>query len=208
MQPRRPWLPNPPDGTAICLGFDGSVNNDHTGIRAQTMTGFAFTPRWGPTPDTPTHWDPKQHGDRIPHGEVDAAVDELFDRFTVARFYCDPEDWTTDVERWAEQYGEERVIEWPTNQVSRMYPEIRRFEADLREGLITQDGCPITAAHVGNAKKVAKPGQKYILGKPNETQKIDLAMCAILANAAVRDSLAAGWTPPKPRAKVRVWRSS
>lgn len=207
MTDKRVWLPNPPDGTAIGLAFDGSVNNDWTAIRAQTMTGFSFTPRWGPTPDTPTIWNPREHGDRIPHGEVDMALDEIFRRFIVCRFYYDPEDWTTDGERWAEKHGEERVVEWPTNQISRMYPEIRRFEADLREGLITQDGCPFTEAHMGNAKKVAKPGQKYILGKPNETQKIDLAMTSILANAAVRDSIAAGWTPPKPRAKVRVWRS-
>jgi hypothetical protein len=33
-------------------------------------------------------------------------------------------------------------------------------------------------------------------------------MTSILANAAVRDALAAGWEVPKPRAKVRVWRSS
>lgn len=200
------WLPNPPDGTAICLGFDGSVNNDWTAIRAQTMTGFSFTPRWGPDLQ-PTFWNPKEHGDRIPHGQVDAAVDELFTRFTVARAYCDPEDWGTDIENWALRHGEEHIVEWPTNSVSRMYDEIRRFEADLRNGLITHDGCPYTTGHMGNAKKVGKPGQKYILAKPNETQKIDLAMTSILANAAVRDALAAGWEPPKPRAKVRVWRS-
>lgn len=207
MQHRRPWLPNPPDKTPICLGFDGSVNNDWTAIRAQTMTGFSFTPRWGPTPDTPTIWNPREHGDRIPHSEVDTAIDELFDRFLVVRFYYDPEDWNTDGDNWALRHGEERVIEWPTNQTNRMYEEIRRFEADLREGRITQDGCPYTEAHMGNAKKVGKPGQKYILGKPNETQKIDLAMTSILANAAVRDALAAGWEVPRPRAKVRVWRS-
>jgi hypothetical protein len=206
MSAQRPWLPNPPDGTPIGLAFDGSVNNDFTVLRAQTMTGFSFTPRWGPTPDTPTIWNPREHGDRIPHAQVATAIDEIFSRFVVARFYYDPEDWTTDGEAWAAKHGEEKVVAWPTNQVSRMYEEIRRFEADLREGLITQDGCPVTTAHMGNAKKVAKPGQKYILGKPNETQKIDLAMTSILANAAVRDALAAGWEPPSARPKVRVWR--
>ena len=204
--PSRKWLPNPPDGTPIGLGFDGSINNDTTGLRAQTMDGYAFTPRWGPTPDTPTWWDPREHGGTIPHSEVDAAVDELFARFTVVRFYADPEDWNTDIEAWALRHGEERVVSWPTNSTSRMYPEIRRFEADLREGRIRNDGCPVTEAHMANARKVGKPGQKYILGKPNETQKIDLAMCAILANAAVRDALAAGWTAPKTRSRVRVWR--
>lgn len=204
--PSQPWLPNPPDGTAICLGFDGSINNDWTSISGQTMDGYSFTPRWGPTPNVGTYWNPKEHGDRIPHGQVDAAVDELFDRYQVVRMYCDPEDWETDIEEWANQHGDEKVIVWPTNSVTRMYPEIRRFEADLREGRIRHDGCPIAALHMGNAKKVGKPGQKYILGKPNENQKIDLAMTRILANAAVRDALAAGWEPKKPRSRVRVWR--
>lgn len=207
MQPLRLWLPNPPDGTSICLGFDGSVNNDWTAIRAQTMTGYAFTPRWGPTKDTPSFWNPKEHHDKIPHSEVDACVDELFARFKVVRMYCDPEDWGTDIETWTLRHGDEHVFEWPTNSVSRMYDEIRRFEADLRNGLITNDGCPFTDTHMGNAKKVAKPGQKYILGKPSESQKIDLAMTSILANAAVRDALAAGWVEKTSRPKVRVWRS-
>lgn len=43
--PSQPWLPNPPDGTAICLGFDGSINNDWTSISGQTMDGYSFTPR-------------------------------------------------------------------------------------------------------------------------------------------------------------------
>lgn len=204
--PSQRWLPNPPPGTAICLGFDGSVNNDWTSISGQTMAGYSFMPRWGPTPDTGTFWNPREHGDRIPHSQVDAAIDELFDRYTVVRLYADPEDWETDIEDWALKYGDEKVIAWPTNSVTRMYPEIRRFEADLREGRIRHDGHPITALHMGNAKKVGKPGQKYILGKPNENQKIDIAMTRILANAAVRDALAAGWEPAKSRPKVRVWR--
>jgi hypothetical protein len=199
-------LPNPPDGSYIGVGFDGSINNDWTAIRAQTMDGYAFTPRWGPTPDTGTYWNPAEHNGRIPHGQVDAAVDEIFDRFRVVRFYADPEDWETDIEDWALRHGAEKVVVWPTNQVARMYPEIRRFEADLRESRIRHDGCPTTGLHMGNAKKVGKPGQKYILGKPNETQKIDLAMCSILANAAVRDAIADGWEPTPPRARVRVWR--
>lgn len=105
MPSQRLWLPNPPDGTAIGIGFDGSINNDHTAIRAQTMDGYAFTPRWGPTPDTPTLWDPNEHGGRIPHGEVEAAVDELFGRFEVVRMYCDPEDWETDIEDWQREHG-------------------------------------------------------------------------------------------------------
>ncbi|MEF2979093.1 terminase [Subtercola sp. YIM 133946] len=202
--PDQLWLPNPPDGTAICLGFDGSVNNDHTAFGAETMDGYSFTPRWGPN-SVATHWNPIEHGERIPHSEVETALGEMFDRFEVVRVYCDPQDWETDIEAWALAHGEEKVVQWPTNKVERMYPAIRRFEADLREGLIRHDGCPVAAAHIGNAKKVGKPGQKYLLGKPNETQKIDVAMTRIIAHEAKSDALAAGWEPRRPR-RVRVWR--
>lgn len=199
------WLPNPPDGTPITLGFDGSRNNDWTCLAAETMTGHSFTPRWGKDGHG-AWWDPKEHGDRIPHGEVSAAVDEMFDRFDVVRMYCDPEDWETDIEGWALEYGAERVIIWPTNRVQPMYDELRRFEADLMEGRITHDGCPVAARHFDNARRVAKTGQRYLIGKPNEVQKIDMAMARILAHTAKADAVADGWEPRKPRSKVRVWR--
>jgi hypothetical protein len=204
--PNRLWLPNPPDGTPICVGFDGSVNNDWTALGAETMDGYSFTPRVGPD-KVGSYWNPDKHGGRIPHGEVRNAVDELFDRFDVVRLYADPEDWDTDIEDWALEHGEEHVIAWPTNRVSVMYEEIRRFESDVRERYIRHDGCPIAETHIGNAKKVGKPGQKYILGKPNEQQKIDVAMVRILAHTAARDAIAAGWEPKKPRARMRVYRT-
>lgn len=207
---RRPWLPEPPAGSYICLGFDGSRNNDWTSLRAETMDGFQFTPRWGPADTTTgerrgTFWDPAAHGDRIPHGEVDLAVHEVFDRFEVVRMYPDPFDFETDIDNWRLEFGEERVITWPTNRVQPMYEELRRFETDLLEGRIRHDGCPVTATHMDNARKVAQSGQRYTLGKPSETQKIDKAMTSVLAHAAKCDALAAGWAP-KAKAKVRVWR--
>ena len=176
--PRQSWLPNPPDGAFICVGFDGSRNNDWTGLGAETMDGYSFTPRVGPN-EYPSFWTPAEHGGRIPHGEVEAAVDEIFTRWNVVQMYCDPQDWETDIEDWALEHGNEKVVVFPTNNISKMYPEIVRFEEDLVEKRIRHDGCPIVGGHVNNAKKVGKPGQKYLLGKPNENQKIDGAMIRI-----------------------------
>lgn len=186
------WLPNPDDGTAICAGFDGSENNDWTAIRCETRGGLLFTPRYGPD-RRPTIWNPAEWGGEIPRGEVRAAVDEIFSRWKVKRFYCDPQDWYSEIGDWALEHGEEHVFEWPTNKVDRMFHAIRRFEADLRSSRISQDGCPIAATHVANARKVAKPGQKYILGKPTDHQKIDVAMASILAHEAAADAREAGW---------------
>ena len=41
------WLENPSKGTEVCLGFDGSENDDWTCIKAETREGFIFTPRYG-----------------------------------------------------------------------------------------------------------------------------------------------------------------
>ena len=86
-----------------------------------------------------------------------------------------------------------------------MHAEIVRFENDLREDRIRHDGDPVAATHMANAKKVGKPGQKFILGKPNENQKIDIAMAKILAHIAKSDARATGWEPPAPK-KMRVYR--
>lgn len=186
------WLPNPARGTQVCAGFDGSWNNDWTAIKCETRSGRSFTPRYGPE-RRPTIWNPAEFNGEIPRMEVRAAVDEIFDRWDVARFYCDPEDWQSEIGDWSVSHGDEHVFEWPTNRVDRMYHSIRRFEQDLRSHRITHDGCPITELHMGNARKAARPGQKYILAKPNENQKIDAVMAAILAHEACADVHVAGW---------------
>lgn len=186
------WLPNPEPGTPICVGFDGSENNDWTAIRCETRDGLQFTPRYGPD-QRPTIWNPDQWDGQIPRGEVHAAVDEIFTTFSVARMYCDPQDWYSEIGDWALKYGEEHVLEWATNRVDRMFHAIRRFETDLATGRITQDGCPLTETSMANARKVAKPGQKYVLGKPADHQKIDPTMASIVAHEAASDAREAGW---------------
>jgi hypothetical protein len=184
--------PYPPAGTAICLGFDGSLNNDWTAIRARTVDGWGFTPRYGPD-QRPCYWSPAEWNGEIPRGEVRAAIDELMSSFKVFRMYADPEDWESEIDGWALQYGAEKVLYWRTNRITPMYNALKRYEADLHTGAYTHDGCKMTGIHVANVRRVAKPAQKYILGKPNETQKIDLAMADIIAHEAAADARTDGW---------------
>lgn len=187
------WLPEPAPGTSICLGFDGSDVSDHTVIRAETRDGLIFTPRYGPD-SLPTHWDPAQFKGLVPRGEVHAALAGIFARFDVRRMYCDPPRWETDVDNWALLYGEKIVTEWPTYRTSQMFASLTRFVSDLANpGRITHDGCPLTAAHIANARKIATGRDKYVLGKPSDTQKIDAAMGVVLAHEAAADERAAGW---------------
>lgn len=186
------WLPPPPEGTQICVGFDGSENDDWTALKAETIDGIIFTPRYGPD-RRPTIWRPEEWGGRIPRDEVDVAMDEVHETYEVERGYFDPEGWYSEIGDWSQRHGDEMIFEWHTNQIKRMYAAIRRFETDLASGRIEHDGCPLTITAMANAKKVAKPGQKYVLGKPENHQKIDPAMASILAHEAASDARAKGW---------------
>jgi len=187
-----PWLPNPPDGTRICLGFDGSDVDDWTAIRAETFEGFQFTPRV--VGGRPSIWNPAEHHDhRVPRGEVHAALAEIFGRFDVARLYYDPPGWQSEGEAWALEYGAERVIEWPTYSTRRMHAALERFVVDLRTGAITHDGCEITERHIASAVKVGRGRDQYGLAKASRLQKIDAGVTTVLAHEAACDARAAGW---------------
>ena len=190
------WRPNPPDGTPICLGFDGSDSDDWTAIRAETLDGYRFTPRYGEQ-EAPTIWNPAEWNGRIPRSEVHAAVDELFTRWVVARMYCDPPDWRTEIGAWALEHGDEHVIEWATYRTVQMHAALERYRTDLTTGCTTHDGCPITTLHAGNARQLARPGQRYVIGKPSQHQKIDALMADVLAHEAAADAREDGWAAVK-----------
>lgn len=193
------WRPEPPDGAPVCGGFDGSDSEDWTALRLETRNGYRFTPRYGPD-RRPTIWNPAEWSGRIPRPEVHAAVDEVFSRYGVKRLYCDPPDWRTEIGEWAMRYGEEHVQEWPTYRIVPMHAALERAVTDLRTRRSTHDGCPITAQHVANARKLARPNLRYILGKPALHQKIDAAMADVLAHEAAADARAAGWSEEAPAA--------
>ena len=189
------WLPEPEAGTAVCGGFDGSMVDDFTVIRLETREGFQFTPRYGPD-RRPTIWDPVQWGGTIPRSEVHAAWDELARRFNLCRVYYDPPKWESEGEEWARAYGEDVFIAWPTYRERVMHAALDRFTTDLATGLLKHDGCPITAQHVGNARKAANKADRYILAKPSQHQKIDAAVTSVICHEAACDARAAGWADP------------
>jgi hypothetical protein len=178
----------------ICLGFDGSESDDWTAIRAETVEGWQFTPTYGPD-KRPTIWDPAEWGGSIPRGEVKAAVAELFVAHRVKRMYCDPRGYQSEIEAWALEHGDEVVIEWATYRVVQMHAALERFVTDLTTGALTHDGCPITATHLANCRKVAKPGERYILSKPAGAyhQKIDAGVASVICHEAAADARAKGW---------------
>jgi hypothetical protein len=195
-----------PAGTAIVLGFDGSDTDDWTVLRAQTADGHQFTPVYGED-RKPCVWNPAEHRGQVPRLEVAAAIEEMFDRFMVARLYADPPDWKTEIDAWAAEHGEKVVLRWETYRITQMHAALVRQHSDVTKAstTFTHDGCPVTFTHVKNARKLARAGQKYILGKPSQAQKIDAAMSSTLADECAGDVTAAGaWPKPRVRRKVIV----
>jgi len=186
------WLPAPDPGTSVCGGFDGSDVDDATVIRLETREGFQFTPRYGPA-QRPTIWLPAEWGGVTPRLEVHAAWAEIARTYSLRRVYCDPFKWATELDEWDIEHGPETFIEWRTNRPRPMHEALDRFTTDLTSGALTHDGCPITALHMGNARKIAGMRDAYILGKPAQHQKIDAAVTSVLCHEAAADERAAGW---------------
>jgi len=179
-------------GTLVSVGFDGSRSGDYTAIRVETIGGHRFTPTYGPD-SRPAWWNPADWpNERIPRGEVDTAVQEIFARYDVTRMYVDPRHWETQADKWADMFGDDHVILWPTNKIERMFQALTRYLEDTLEGLTTHDDDPTARLHALAARRIAKPGDKYILGKPSENQKIDILMADVLAHEAASDVRAQG----------------
>ncbi|HCA88176.1 MAG TPA: hypothetical protein DEQ61_23555 [Streptomyces sp.] len=184
--------------TRVVLGFDGSDVDDWTAIRAETMSGYQFTPAYGDN-DEPTIWNPADYGGQVPRAEVRAAMDQLMRRYDVVRLYADPPYWDTEVDEWVDLYGEERVIRWQTRRPVQMHEAAERLRTDVLKrnsdgAAFTHDGCPITEAHIANTRAAARPADRYVLRKASPSQKIDATIPSILAHEALGDVIAAGLT--------------
>jgi hypothetical protein len=198
-------------GRVITLGFDGSRVQDATGLVATDVeTGHQFVlGAWVRPVDLPEDepWE-------VPDDEVDQAVAHAFATWDVWRMYGDPPYWETALDRWAGVYGSERVVRWWTNRDRPMAFALKAWRNDMRAGVLSHDGNPVLAEHIGNAvKKWTKIRDEetvedgtdgaaravlreflWLIRKesPRSRRKIDLAMAACLSWEARGDALRAG----------------
>ena len=185
--------------TKVCLGFDGSDNDDFTGIRLETLDKHQFTPVYGEK-RAATLWEPGDWNGRIPRAEVNAAISELASGFEIVRGYCDPLFWESEIDEWASRYGEKVFVKWATNRITQMHAALDRFQTDVynAESGFTHDGDARVESHIRNAIVRARAlnpltkQRQYILGKPEDHQKIDFTMSSVLAHEAVMDAIADG----------------
>lgn len=163
----------PEAGSRIALGFDGSDTHDATALVGCTAEGHLFAIGIWERPAGVTDW-------RVPRAEVNRSVEWAMERFDVGRFLCDPWQWRSELEAWAERYGTELVMEHPTNSIRLFSPAIDRFRVAVAEGELSHDGDSALARHVGNARMRAARGG-VVLEKAGPGRLIDGCIAAILA---------------------------
>lgn len=173
-------------GTYVGLGFDGSISQDATCLRACTTDGYSFIVKtWVRARSDGPDW-------KVDRADVHQTVAETFARYEVGRMLCDPPKWWTEIGDWAARFGEEIVVALDTNSARRFAPATDRWLTGIREGSHTHDGDPLTDEHVRSAhlRKVRfndaeDDGRtKYVLIKGDEGGRIDAAVADVLAYEA------------------------
>lgn len=204
-----------PKRAPVTGGFDGSNNDDFTGIRLELLPDlFQFTPTYGPD-ERKTLWNPADWGGQIPRGEVMVAWREIAKRFELIRVYLDPFLYDSEIDTLAAEFGDDVFVKWATNRPVPMHAALERLKVDLdnEDSDFAHDGDEAVRTHMRNARirptTVDKTSgvKRYVIGKPfgEDHRKIDYAMSSVLAHEAAMDALASGWKPKKS-SKVRVWR--
>ena len=128
----------------------------------------------------------------MPRLEVGSSVRSAFSAWTVGRMFGDPPRWATELESWAAEFGDETVLAFDTNQRSRFARAVDRFLTAVRSGALSHadderlTGHVLAAAleKVRSAADEADGRTMYVLVKPEDGRKIDLAVAAVLAYEA------------------------
>lgn len=183
-------------GTAITLGFDGSLTDDSTVLRGCRMSdGYLFKIGAWEKPDGPAG-----DGWQVPRADVLASIRQAHRDYDVILGFYDPHEWRTDIDDLAAELGPKRVVEFPTSMYVTMSRALDRLHTGLSTGEVWHDADPVAAEHYGNVYK-AKRGRLLLVRKenPNSARKIDSVVGDALALEARAVALGNGWTAePEP----------
>ena len=182
-----------PDGTEVCLGFDGSFNNDSTALTLVTcVTDDNPVPHvdvvecWEKPPEAGNEW-------TVPILAVEEALRAACRRWQVREIVCDPA-------RWARTYQvlEEEglpVVDFPQSP-ARMVPATQRFYEAVVNRALTHSGDPRLARHLDNCTvRTDTRGSRISKESKSSPRKIDLAISAVMA-------LERASQPPPPPAEA------
>lgn len=160
----------------IVLGFDGSASGDSTALIGCTVepVPHVFVAGLWENPGDP-RW-------RVPRREVAERVRYMFQNHEVVELAADPWGYRSEIEDWAEEHGDRRVIQWNTAHASRMGPATDRMYQAVINQEITHDGSKALAAHFSHATaRSTAAGDLLQKDKRNSPRKIDGAVSAVIA---------------------------
>ena len=177
------------DGEDIVAFFDGSKSRDATALMGCRISdGHVFTIGvWEPNP---AH----DSDDVVPVGEVDARVEQMFDRWSVLAFFADVKEWEgfTKV-TWPNRYADQLVLKAvpggkaPEPIAWDMRSHVYDFtmacelaETEIAERAFTHDGDSRVARHVANCRRHPNRwGVSVSKESPDSPRKIDAGVCVI-----------------------------
>jgi phage terminase large subunit-like protein len=203
------------DDEPICLGFDGSrkrnrgVTDATALIGCRISDGHLFELGVWEQPDGPAgaEW-------QVPRVEVDAAVRQAFDRYSVVGFYADPAKWESFVASWEGEFGARLQVKasrdhpcewWMTGgRAMLIVRATERLHNAVVDREVTHDGSFALTRHVLNARRrVGRSGIQIAKDHPDSPRKIDGAVASVLAYEARADAVAAGVTTEATRPKSK-----
>jgi phage terminase large subunit-like protein len=162
-------------GTRVVIGFDGSKNRDATALVGWTVEArpHRFTiGLWVRPQDAPDDW-------KVPRLDVTARLRWAFATFKVLRVIADPPDWRSELEAWAEEFGEDRVVEFETYKMSLMAVACDRYDSALRSGAFSHDDDPVVNHHLYNCT-TKTTGYGPVVTKSGREEKIDAGVATII----------------------------
>ena len=166
-----------PDGSKVVLGFDGSYSGDSTALVAATVEDVPHLQVLGlwEHPGGGVQW-------TVDHDAVEAAVFGAFGRFEVVEMSADPPYWAQQLGRWAETFGDDRVLAFNTFVRKRMAAACSSFYQAATSGGLTHDGDVGLSRHVGNATLRESAQGAFIVKEDKASpRKIDAAIAAVIA---------------------------
>jgi len=164
-------------GTPVVLGFDGSYSGDSTALVAATVEETPHLTVLGlwEHPGGNVAW-------TVDHDNVEATVMRAFADYKVLEMSADPPYWSQQLSRWAELYGEDRVLAFNTAVRKRMAEACSSFYQAVTVGSISHDGHPGLSRHIDNAVLKETAQGAYITKEDKASpRKIDAAIAAVIA---------------------------
>jgi hypothetical protein len=182
-----------PDGAAIALGFDGSRYHDATGLVAtEIKTGRQML--LGSWEDSGIQ------GWQVPELEVDALMNEAFERWKVWLGYFDPYWWESWIAQWQGRW-EKEVKVFETNRIRAMGRAVKTFRTAIQLAEVSHCDQEVLTRHIGNACRKVFPTLRDDEGdpvsviekeRPDSPFKIDAGVAAVLSWQAYLDAIADG----------------